>query len=182
MRKILGIGAAAVVCVSLCATAAWAAKLPTFKSDLIVPNKSLAGVTLKSTYKKAVKAFRSGASGCSTTTGCVYRAADGATFSIQFARLTATSKPIVAQISILAGDKVTGTHEKPLFDTPLAALKTAKGIGLGSTRAALKRAYPHATGNAVEGFTIKGHGEYATSFHLLDGRVTDIQMQALPLG
>jgi hypothetical protein len=69
-----------------------------------------------------------------------------------------------------------------VFTTPLAALKTAKGIGLGSTAAAVKRAYPHVTGNALDGYEIKGHGEYGTEFHFLHGRVTLIQMQAVHFG
>jgi hypothetical protein len=184
MKKFLTVGAAALATLALCATAAWAATLPTFKSDLIVPNRSLAGVTLKSTYKQAIRAFSSGTRGCSTTKGCSYQAADGATFSILFAKLTETSKPIVAEIAIQTGSKVTGAHQTPtpLFDTPLAAMKTAQGIGLGSTLGALKRAYPHLTGNAVDGFEMKGHGEYGTHFGLLGGRVTLIQMQAVHLG
>ncbi|HEY3776353.1 MAG TPA: hypothetical protein VGL69_25385 [Solirubrobacteraceae bacterium] len=182
MKKFLIAGAAALAALALCATAAWAVTLPTFKSDLIVPNRSLAGVTLKSTYKEAIRAFSSGTRGCSTTKGCSYQAANGASFSILFAKLTETSKPIVAEISIQAGRKVSGVHDTPVFDTPLAAMKTAQGIGLGSTLGALKRAYPHLTGNAVDGFEIKGHGEYGTHFGLLGGRVTLIQMQAVHLG
>jgi hypothetical protein len=182
MKKFLMTGAAALATLALCATAAWAATLPTFKSDLIVPNRSLAGVTLKSTYKQAIVAFRSGSRGCSTTKGCSFRAANGATFSIIFARLTQTSKPIVAQISLQAGDKVSGEHETPVFDTPLAAIKTANGIGLGSTVSALKHAYPHITGSARNGFEIKGHGAYATRFNVLDGRVSLIQLEGVPLG
>jgi hypothetical protein len=180
MRKLIGAGAVALVSLSLVATA-FAAGLPTFKTDLIVPNQSLAGVKLKSTYPEAVRAFASGAKGCSTSK-CSYQAADGATFSVLFARLTAKSKPIVAQIAIQAGDKTSGTTETPVFTTPLAALKTAREIGLGATAAAVKRAYPHVTGNTLNGYEIKGHGEYGTSFHFLHGRVTLIQMQAVDLG
>jgi hypothetical protein len=182
MRKLLTTGAVALVTLALCATAALAVTLPTFKSDLIVPNRSLAGVTLKSTYKEAVRAFRSGTRGCSTTKGCSYRASNGATFSILFAKLTETGKPIVAEISILAGDKVSGDHETPLFDTPLAALKTAQGIGLGSTVAALRHAYPHLSGSALDGFEMKGPGDYGTHFGVLDGRVTLIQMEGVHVG
>jgi hypothetical protein len=185
MKKLIGVGVgvgvAVLVSLSLVATA-FAAGLPTFRSDLIVPNQSLAGVKLKSTYSEAVKAFKSGARGCSITRGCSYRAADGATFSVLFARLTTKGTPFVAEISVQAGDKLAGTKETGVFTTPLAALKTANGIGLGSTAAEVKRAYPRATGNPVEGFTIKGHGEYGTSFHLLDGRVTLIQMEGADVG
>jgi hypothetical protein len=181
MKKLIGVGVAALVSLSLVATA-FAAGLPTFKSDLIVPNKSLAGVKLKSTYPEAVQAFSSGAKGCSVTKGCSYRAADGATFSILFARLTTKGKPFAAEISIQAGDKVTGTTETPVFSTPLAALKTANGIGLGSTAAAVRRAYPHATGNTLQGYGIKGPGEYGTSFNFLHGRVTLIEMHAVDVG
>jgi hypothetical protein len=182
MRKFLMTGAAALATLALCAASAWAATLPTFKSDLIVPNRSLAGVTLKSTYKQAARAFRNGSRGCSTTKGCSFQATNGATFSIIFARLTETSKPLVAEISIQAGDKVSGEHETPVFDTPLAAIKTGNGIGLGSTVAALKHAYPHIKGSAARGFEIKGHGAYATRFSVLEGRVSLIQLEGIPLG
>jgi hypothetical protein len=181
MKKLLGAGVAALVSLSLVATA-FATGLPTFKSNLIVPNKSIAGVKLKSTYPEAVKAFKSGAKGCSVTKGCSFGTAAGATFSILFARLTTQGTPFVAEISVQAGEKGAGTKAMGVFTTPLAALKTANGIGLGSTAAEVRRAYPHATGNALEGFTIKGHGEYATSFHLLDGRVTLIQMEGADVG
>jgi hypothetical protein len=180
MKKLIGVGVAALVSLSLVATA-FAAGLPTFKSNLIVPNQSLAGVKLKSTYPEAVQVLKSGAKGCSITR-CSYEGADGSTFSVLFARLTAKSKPFVAQIMLQAGSKVTGTTETPVFTTPLVALKTANGIGLGSTVAAVKHAFPHATGNALDGYEIKGHGEYGTSFHFLHGRVTSIELQAVDLG
>ena len=77
---------------------------------------------------------------------------------------------------------MSGEHETPVFDTPLAAIKTASGIGLGSTVAALKHAYPHITGSALDGFAIKGHGAYETRFNLLHGRVTLIQLDGVALG
>jgi hypothetical protein len=180
MRKILGIGAVALVCLSVCATAALAVALPTFKSDLIVPNQSLAGVKLKSTYKEAVKAFSSGAKGCSTTKGCSWASAGGPSFSIVFARLTTKGKPIVAEISIRAGESSTG---KPVYSGPLLALKTSSGIGLGSSASAVKHAYPHATGGPSRGgYVVKGSGERATNFQIEDGHVAGIAMQGVHLG
>jgi hypothetical protein len=182
MRKTVAAGAGALVILALSAAGALAVTLPTFKSDLIVPNKSVAGVTLKSTYKQAIQAFRSGAKGCSTTKGCSFRASNGATFSVLFARETQKSKPFVAEITVEAGAKYVGSTETPLFDTPLTALKTAQGIGLGSTLAAVKRAYPHAVGSAVRGLEIKGHGAYETHFNFTKGHVTLIAMQGVALG
>jgi hypothetical protein len=181
MKKFLMTGAAALATLALCATAAWAVTLPTFKSDLIVPNRSLAGVTLKSTYKEAVRAFRTGARGCSTTKGCVFRASNGATFSIIFARLSAKSKPIAAEISIQAGESSSG---KPLFAGPLTALKTSSGIGIGSSASAVKRAYPHATGTVRQGgYVVKGTTKVqSTRFTIEDGRVSGISMVGVELG
>jgi hypothetical protein len=181
MKKFLMASAAALASLALCATAAWAVTLPTFKSDLIVPNRSLAGVPIRSTYKEAVRAFSSGARGCSTTKGCVFRASNGATFSIIFARLSANSKPIAAEISILTGESSSG---KPLFSGPLTALKTSSGIGIGSSASAVKRAYPHATGSARKGqYVVQGSTKVqSTRFTIDDGRVSGISMVGVALG
>jgi hypothetical protein len=174
-------GAVALVTLALCATAALAVTLPTFKSDLIVPNRSFAGVAPRSTYKEAIRAFRSGARGCSTTKGCAYRTSNGSTFSIVFAKLTEKSKPIVAEISVLTGESSSG---KPLFDGPLTALRTSSGIGIGSTASAVKRAYPHATGSVSSGgYVVAGPTKVqSTRFTIEDGRVSGILMVGVELG
>ena len=182
MRKFAVPGAAALACMLLMAVSARAAGLPTFKSDLIVPNHSVAGVRLHAGYGAAVSAFRSGGRQCSLKQGCSYQLANGSTFSLTFVRLTTHGSPFVGQITISAGRTVSGSRSSPDFDTPLATLKTASGIGLGSTAAAVKRAYPHIRKDSSVDFTIPGPGEYGTTFTLADGRVAYIEMQAVHLG
>ena len=49
----------------------------------------------------------------------------------------------VVKVSIDAGLSSLKFGAKKNFDTPLDRFKTAKGIGIGSTAAKLKHAYPH---------------------------------------
>jgi hypothetical protein len=122
MAVLVGLLGAAILPV----TAAHAA-LPTFKNHLIVPNKSVAGIQLNESYAAARKALRN--SGCSMLHGCNFRGANGSDFNVQFASTNGTSF-FVGEISITAGFNGNGV---PVFKSPLTALKTASGIGLGST-------------------------------------------------
>ena len=54
-----------------------------FKNHLIVPNKSVAGIRLNTSYAAARRAFPN--SGCSTVHGCDLRGANGSDFNVQFA-------------------------------------------------------------------------------------------------
>jgi hypothetical protein len=177
MRKVLAAGAVALATLALCASAL-AAVLPTFRSDLIVPNRSVAGITLMSHRTLALQKLRSGAGNCRSMKSCTYTAANGASFSMEFIGQSIGSPRVVASITIQAGHRMSGSTEVPVLTTPLTALKTSGGIGLGSTLAVVRRAYPHATGNARIGLTIKSHDFY-TKFGFLDGKVTLIEMGAI---
>ncbi len=178
MRKVTAVLAAAVAALALAATAmAATGSLPSFKSHLIVPNRSVGGVVLKSSAASAVRTLGASRS-CSVDNGCVFTK-NGANFSVQFARLTAHSKPIVASISMNVEMTGSGT---PVFTTPLVALKTASGIGLGSTAAAVKHAYPAAKGSPKTGYAIVGADAHQTTFTLVHGRVTTISMAGVHLG
>ena len=174
MKKVLVMTAVALACLGSTATAlAASSALPTFKSDLIVPNRSLAGVSLFSTDTGARRAFRTGGSSCSVKRGCVYESRDGSSFSIGFAITKSRRTPFVGEITISAADG---------FHTPLASLKTADGIGLGSTAAAVKRAYPRVVGSADSDYTLVGRGAVRTVFGLAKGRVTTISLLGVHVG
>jgi hypothetical protein len=159
------------------------AGLPQAKSHSIVVNASIAGVTLNSSYAAAHKAWGKGGT-CEATTGCSYavkaNVATEAIASFMIGQLTETAKPKVIEVSLRAGMTKSGTY---VFDSPLTAYKTAKGIGLGSTTAQLKRAYPKAR-ILAEGtdFYIKGTGDRSTNFAVAKGRVTGLYMQSVKLG
>jgi hypothetical protein len=159
------------------------AGLPQATSHAIVLNTSIAGVTLNSSYATAHKAWGKGGV-CEPDTGCSYavkaNVPTDATVSFMVGRTTPTAKAKVIQISLRAGMTKSGAY---VFDSPLAAYKTAKGIGLGSTAAELKRAYPQ--GRSLAGganYYIKGKGDRQTSFTVTKGRVTGLYMQSVKLG
>jgi len=125
-------------CVALAAlclpAAAAAAKLPSFPSNSIVIKKSIGGVALGQSAKKAKSAWGSG-KGCTSSKGfdaCTYDG--GASGNAQW---TAIDGKVVDMHVNVASD-----GGRPNFKSPLAALKTSKGIGLGSTYKAVKQAYP----------------------------------------
>jgi hypothetical protein len=152
-------------------TAAHAA-LPTLQNHLIVPNKSIAGIQLNESYAAAGKAVHS--SGCSKLHGCNFSGANHSDFNVQFASTNGTSF-FVGEISITAGFNGNGV---PVFKPPLTALKTASGIGLGSTARKVKAAYPKVTGNPREGYFLNGRGQLRTLFQFTNGRLTHMVVAA----
>jgi hypothetical protein len=172
-KSILGAVALASLAVPAISVAAAAAPAPKFATDLIVPNKSLGGLVLGSTPAAARKVF--GAKDCNSS-GCTYTGSGGVSANVIFATTKTVKKPFVGRISITGG--LTGGSAGPF-----GALKTAKGIGIGSTAQQVKAAYPHATGSVkLGGFSIKGPGEHATGFTLGSGKVTSITMESVSFG
>jgi hypothetical protein len=143
-----------------------------FKNHLIVPNKSVAGIRLNTSYAAARRAFPN--SGCSTVHGCDLRGANGSDFNVQFASTNGSSF-FVGEISITAGFTRNGV---PVFKAPLTALKTAGGIGLGSTPRKVKAAYPKVTGSPQEGYILKGPGQFKTLFQFANGRLIHMVVAA----
>ncbi len=96
---------------------------------------------------------------------------------------TSTTAPIkVVKVSIEAGLTSLAYGAKKNFDTPLDRFKTAKGIGIGSTVAKLKQAYPHLKKSNAALFDLAGPGESLTLFEIEEGRVAGISMQSIHLG
>jgi hypothetical protein len=134
----------AVLLLALSLPATAAAKFdPSHKR--IVINSSIAGVKLgqtpraaKSAWKGRVKCHRKGeAHACGF--GSERRGHLGFIYASE-------SKPVF-QVSILAG--ISALH-RPVFSKPFTTLKTSKGIGLGSKKSAVKRAYPGGTSSGAE--------------------------------
>jgi hypothetical protein len=163
---------------------AQAASLPkSTASSLIVPAKSLGGVKLSSSIAAATAAWGKG--GTCSASGCEYGGTSGASgklgqASILLGKLTESSPLMVVAITIQVGH--VGTTAKPEFNTPLTRFKTSSGIGLGSTTAQLKRAYPHVKSESAGVYNIAGAGESNTTFVAEKGRIESIQMESVHLG
>ncbi|HEY4094401.1 MAG TPA: hypothetical protein VGM33_02770 [Baekduia sp.] len=173
IRRLLA--ASVVLAVVVPATAE--AGLPQAKSHAIAINTSVAGAVLNSSYATAHKAWGKGGV-CTPDAGCEYAVKAGVATGAVASFMVEKAK--VIQISLRAGTTKSGAF---LFDSPLTAYKTPKGIGLGSTTAQLKRAYPQ--GRALAGganYFIRGKGDRQTSFTLTKGRVTGLYMQSVKLG
>ncbi len=140
--RIQHIAVAALVVAGVSPSAA-SATLPHPRTTLIVPGKSIAGMTLGITQSQAFHAW--GRTGC-TFDVCTWWGpgnhshAERATVSLHNGR--------VIQVDINAG--TSGVNEKFRPGT-LSTWKTAKNIHLGSTKQAVKRAYPSARPNSSTG-------------------------------
>ena len=154
------------------------AGFPAPRSTLISPGASIGGVKLNSSYKNAHAAWGGGGA-CQVKVDCVYYAGSG--------KVAPTTSP-QAMFSVLGGKVYRIQLQAAALGQgtthPLDAYKTVKGIGLGSTKAQLLKAYPKATNNPTspDYYTLKGKGTIFTSFVLTKGHVATIIVQAYPVG
>lgn len=162
----LSVAAIAALAISAVAGAA----LPKPKTTLIVPGKSVAGVSLGATATKVQKEWGH-SKDCEFQ--CTYEGSKNGDETASHAGVlleqpaSGKGPAKVWQIFIDAGAKTVGNEEQPDFNTPLAAYKTSKGIGLGSTVGEVQRAYPGAKKTASPDLTIfevKGKKEIVTIF------------------
>ena len=133
--------------------AAAGAKLPKPKTKLIVPGKSIAGVSLNMAESKAKAQWGSGAKctkfptipGEKAQEGCDWR--EGPALSDASAHITFLGGKVYLVVITTQKDKKTFKPKGKQF----AAWKTAKGIAVGSKIAAVGKAYPAAKRNLSEG-------------------------------
>jgi hypothetical protein len=180
MRVRIGLITSVVLALTLPAGAQ--AALPTPRSTLIVPVKSLAGVKLGASLASATTAWGQG--GTCSESGCNYESKNDKDGSAGFvlAQTSATAPIQVVKVSIDAGLTSLASGAKKNFDTPLDRFKTADGIGIGSTAAKLKHAYPHLKKPTTGLYELAGPGESLTLFEVEEGRVAGISMQSIHLG
>ena len=144
---------AALVCLTaaLCAPALANAKLPKPRTTVIKPGRSIAGVKLDMTRAQAFAAW--GSTRCLAPTVCEWHG-PGKAGQQEVASISLVNGKVV-QITIKAA--VVGTATQSIRLGALARWKTSKGIGLGSKRSAVPKAYPAArpnTGEAVNGYDL----------------------------
>ncbi len=179
------LGAVAALAAPLSANAA----LPKTTNKLIVPNRSIGGVTLGARPSQVTRAWGPNSECVST---CVYqaRAKSGESGAVASALLEQRRKGTpykVWNVFISVGEKTVGTRAVPNFKTPLTKFKTRKGIGLGSNVRALKRAYHGLKReNATAGYSfyeLNGPGEIETGFTVSPAhKITQIVIRSHPGG
>jgi len=182
----LAVGFTALLLLALPSVAT--AALPRTGNTLIVPGKSIGGVTLGTSAAKVKQAWGP-AKNCPYQ--CLYLGAapkgGSAALGSVLLESTGTTTPAdpkdarVWNAFIVAGNKLVGKTSVPDFSTPLTRFKTAKGIGLGSTTRQLKTAYRglkkfQGAGAAV--YTLSGKGTIETQFTLIGGRITSIAVRS----
>lgn len=154
--KRIVLGGLAIGCLACPAVAL--ARLPSPKTTLIVPGTSIAGVKIGMSQTQVFHAW--GRTSC-TLGLCTWL---GPRNQLRAERATVSFvKGKVIQVDINAA--TSGTNEK-FTPGQLSKWKTGKNIGLGSTRAAVKRAYPAAKANnstGVAGWDLFG-GRHYTRF------------------
>jgi hypothetical protein len=151
-----------------------AAKLPAPASKLIEPGTSVGGVTLGKKVAKAKAAWGKGGACSGSEDGKNGTCSYGSTPKAGSASFGYVEGKVVDMFLSLGRNKA----GKVVFRTSLANFETAKGIGLGSTRKAVKQAYPKA--KSSNGFdtvlTLKGKGKRYTTFSFENDRVTQISI------
>jgi hypothetical protein len=155
----------------LLAVGAQAAGTPKLANKLIVPNKSVGSLKLGQSRSAALAAWGKGTT-CGAG-GCVFgKEPTPASGRAQYALASASegAPPTVAAIVLEAGPY----GKKLNFKTPLASFKTAKGIGLGSTKSQLLHAYPHMTSSGGDFYIIPFSETDETIFELVGDRVNMI--------
>jgi hypothetical protein len=138
MRSHRRIAVTATFIAALALVPAAEAALPKFSSKVIVVNKSIAGVKVGGAFPASRKAW--GGGGVCEPNTCWWRLKPQ-DLSKGEARFSSVDGKTVSSVQL---DLPPDANGKFNFKTPLAKVKTDKGIGIGSTVKQLKKAYPKA--------------------------------------
>lgn len=159
----------AVVTACAVAPAAASAVLPTPKTTTIVPGKSIAGVAVGMSVRRALAAWGPGST-CTEATvqdACYWQGTDrqgNASFNVV--------KGKVVQITISTGRK----GNDLVYAGPLQAWKTRKKIRLGAKTYAVVRAYPKVRSSGSG--PVLGSGNHTTTFQVSGERIYQINVGA----
>jgi len=156
------------------------AGLPSTKNgSLIVPGVSIGAVKLGVRKARLLTAWGPGGD-CRPNTiegGCFY---SNPTRTDLGNAIFTTNNSTVDTMQLQLGSK-SGDITKPNFRTSLTAFHTKSGIRLGSTAAALVRAYPKAkrtsVGSGLVDYRLIGPRRNATNFRTAGGRVSVIAIE-----
>jgi hypothetical protein len=163
-----------IALLALALPASAGAKLPDSASHLIVLGKSIGGVTLFHTYASAKSAWGSTRGKCTVGkdfASCVYAAS--ATKQLGQGNFAADK----GKVSSVGLNGYTDSRGRPQAPTALKQYKTSKGIGLGSTAAAVKSAYRSAKKDGSGDFfnyLVAGPGKASTVFQINKGKVNGV--------
>lgn len=173
--------AVAAVALALALPAAAQAALPKTADTLIVPAKSLGGVTLGSSATAVTKAWGKNKA-CEYQ--CLYEGKNsGELGSVLLESNSSGGDYKVWTVFIAVSETIVGSTPKPNFDTPLTRFKTSKGIGLGSTAGELRGAYHAVKKLGPYVYSLAGPGESSTDFSFAaDNKIVSIAVRSHPGG
>ena len=148
----------AAVLSALGAAPAAQAALPKFKDKTIVIGKSIGGVKLGAPAAAAKKAWGATGGLCDEFS-CLYRVKGDTNGTSGEGTIAFQNKTKVTRVSLKSAIAATSGHT---FKAPFTTPKTSKGIGLGSTAAKVKKAYPK-TKESGNFLSIAGKGGVETT-------------------
>jgi hypothetical protein len=158
-----------------------AARVPSPATKLIVPGKSIGGISIGMNYKAAEKLWGTPSS-CAKPVlaaggGCSYT---GPTNTSKYGTASFNwSQGKVIEVTIQANES---RSQKYTLTGPLTKFKTATGIGLLSSRAAVRRAYPRFKVNGTFGYFATGPGKHVTNLATQKNVVTSISVNNGEIG
>lgn len=178
MKIRIAAAVAVVLALALALAAGAQAALPKPKTMLIVPGRSIAGLEVGKPETAVAKAW--GPGGCTSGT-CSYEGKKGTgETAVAYLEERQGTPPKIWMVFISAN---IADAAKPNFEGPVSKYRTAKGIGLGSSLAEVRRAYKAVKKTGPTTYVLSGPGEAETQFGFgSDGRVINLQISAHPGG